>query len=96
MLLDGALPSRAQHSILLQFITDVLGFQEVVDRIEVDQLAWQREDRDKELPDTAGADDLEDEGESSQELYGSEDIIESEGEVLTEPAPLGQPSPEEE
>jgi RNA polymerase-binding protein DksA len=96
VLLDGALPSRAQHSILLQLITDVLGFREVVDRIEVEQLAWQREDRDKELPDPAGADDLEDRGESSRELYGSEDVIESEGEVLTEPAPLGQPAPEEE
>lgn len=96
VLLHGALPSRAQHSILLQLMTDVLGFQEVVDRIEVEQLAWQREDRDKEPRAAADTDNLEDRVESAQELYGSEDIIESEGEVLTEPAPLGQPTPEEE
>jgi RNA polymerase-binding protein DksA len=94
--LNGALPSRAQHSILLQLITDVLGFQEVVDRIEVEQLAWQREDRDKEPAAAADMSTLEEKEESSRELYGSEDIIESEGEVLTEPAPLGQPAPEEE
>lgn len=95
--LSGALPSRTQHSILLQIITDVLGFQEVVDRIEVEQLAWQREDRDKEPRALVDEVDLiENPGESSRELYGSEDVIESEGEVLTEPAPLGQPAPEEE
>jgi len=96
VLLHGALPSRAEHSILLQLLTDVLGFQEVVDRVEVEQLAWQREDRDKEPIVGADEDNLEDRGESPQELYGSEDIIESEGEVLTEPAPLGKPAPEEE
>jgi hypothetical protein len=80
----------------MQLVTDVLGFQEIVDRTEVEQLAWQREDRDKDQgTETLGA-GIEDAGESPRELYGSEDIIESEGEVLTEPAPLGQPAPEEE
>lgn len=45
--LKGALPNVVQHSIVLQLVTDVLGFQDVVGRIEVEQLAWQREDRDK-------------------------------------------------
>lgn len=93
--LEGALPSRVQHSILLQIITDVLGFQEVIDRIAFEPLAWQREDRDKESPDREAANDLGKKGELAQELYGSEDIIESEGEVLTAPTPLGQPAPEE-
>jgi DnaK suppressor protein len=94
--LSGALPSRSQHSILMQLVTDVLGFQEIVDRIEVEQLAWQREDRDKDQGTETLGEGIEDAGESDRELYGSEDVIESEGEVLTEPAPLGQPAPEEE
>ena len=94
--LSGALPSRSQHSILMQLVTDVMGFQEVVDRTEVEQLAWQREDRDKDQATEPLSEGIKEVGESPRELYGSEDIIESEGEVLTEPAPLGQPAPEEE
>jgi len=94
--LSGALPSRSQHSILMQLATDVLGFQEIVDRTEVEQLAWQREDRDKAQGTETVGEGIEDAGESPRELYGNEDIIESEGEVLTEPASLGQPAPEEE
>jgi DnaK suppressor protein len=94
--LSGALPSRSQHSILMQLVTDVMGFQEIVDRTEVEQLAWQREERDKDQGTETVAEGIENVGESPRELYGSEDIIESEGEVLTEPAPLGQPTPEEE
>jgi len=94
--LNGALPSRAQHSMLRQLLADVLGFQEVVDHLEVEQFAWQREDRDKEPIVKTDTEPLEARGESPQELYGTEDTIESEGEVLTEPAPLGQPVPEEE
>jgi DnaK suppressor protein len=94
--LGGALPSRAEHSILSQIVTDVMGFQEVVDRIEIEQLAWQREDRDKQEPLGQEMEDLGEAKESERELYGSEDIIESREEVLTEPAPLRQPAPEEE
>jgi DnaK suppressor protein len=93
--LGGALPSVAQHSILLQLVTDVLGFQDAVDRIEIEQLAWQRENRDKLLRDDqreAG----DDEQISDRELYGSDDVIESSEEVLTEPPSLGQPTPEQE
>ena len=94
--LSGVLPSRSQHSILMQLATDVMGFQEIVDRTEVEQLAWQREDRDKDQGAKTLGEGIEDSEESPRELYGSEDTIESEGEVLTEPAPLGQPTPEEE
>jgi DnaK suppressor protein len=94
--LGGALPSRAEHSILSQIVTDVMGFQEVVDRVEVEQLAWQREDRDKEELSGEELEDLGETKESERELYGSEDVIESQEEILTEPAPLGQPAPEEE
>jgi osmotically-inducible protein OsmY len=79
--LSGALPSRSQHSILMQLVTDVLGFQEIVDRTEVKQLAWQREDRDKDQGTETLGDGIEDARESPRELYGSEDTIESEGEA---------------
>ena len=60
------------------------------------QLAWQREDRDKQEQPEQEIEELGEAKESERELYGSEDIIESQEEVLTEPAPLGQPAPEEE
>jgi hypothetical protein len=93
--LGGALPSVAQHSILLQLVTDVLGFQDAVDRIEVEQLAWQREERDK-LPPDGQREVGEDEQVNERELYGSDDVMESSEEVLTEPPSLGQPTPEQE
>jgi DnaK suppressor protein len=94
--LGGALPSQAEHSILSQLITDVFGLQDVIDRIEIEQFAWQREERDKESPLEQEIEGLGEKKESEQELYGSEDVIESQEEILTEPAPLGQPPPEEE
>jgi RNA polymerase-binding protein DksA len=89
VMLSGALPSERERSILLQLITDVLGFQDVVDHIEVEELAWQREDRDpaNEPPAQKRPPDLE--------HYGTDDVVESTEEVLTEPPPLGQPTPEE-
>ena len=78
----------------MQLVIDVLGFQDVVDHIEVEQLAWQREDRDKPQPgDQREA--REDEQISDRELYGSDDIIENSEEILTEPPSLGQPTPEQ-
>jgi len=93
--LGGALPSVAQHSIVLQLVTDVLGFQDVVDRIEIEQLAWQREDRDK-LPPDEQREARDDDQDSDRDLYESDDVIESSEEVLTEPPALGQPTPEQE
>ena len=48
--LSGALPSEAEHQIVLQIVTDVLGLKEVVDRIQVEELLWERESRTKEKP----------------------------------------------
>jgi DnaK suppressor protein len=93
--LGGALPSVAQHSILLQLVTDVLGFQDAVDRIEVEPLAWQRDERAK-LPPKGQREAGDDDQVSDRELYGSDDVIESSEEVLTEPPSLGQPTPEQE
>jgi DnaK suppressor protein len=47
VVLDGVLPSVEQHSILRQLLTDVAGIEEVVDRLRVQELLWEREDRSK-------------------------------------------------
>jgi RNA polymerase-binding protein DksA len=90
VILAGALPSTREHSILLQLITDVLGIEEVMDRLEIEEWAWQREERDKEEPlppeDTPMV----------QEMYGTDDVVESNEEVLTDVPRLGEPAPEEE
>ncbi|HSF29279.1 MAG TPA: TraR/DksA C4-type zinc finger protein [Candidatus Tectomicrobia bacterium] len=45
--LDGSLPSEEEHSIVLQLVRDVAGLEEVVDRVGVMELLWEREDRSK-------------------------------------------------
>jgi DnaK suppressor protein len=45
--LDGAVPSELEHQILLKLVTDVVGVKDVVDRLQVNELLWEREDRDK-------------------------------------------------
>ncbi len=85
--LSGVLPSEAEHQILLQIVTDVLGLKEVVDRIQQEELVWERESRTKEPP----PDVLP----PGQEAPGTEDIVESseEGKEFIAPA---KPTPEEE
>ena len=43
--LEGALPSEEKHHILLEIIEDAMGFQDVIDRIEIDRQLWERRDR---------------------------------------------------
>jgi RNA polymerase-binding transcription factor DksA len=85
--LSGMLPSEAEHQILLQIVTDVLGLKEVVDRVQVDELIWERESRTRNphpevLP-------------PGQETPETEDIVETseEGKEFTAP---DKPTPEEE
>jgi hypothetical protein len=85
--LSGALPSEPEHQILLQIVTDVLGLKEVVDRIQLEELVWERESRTKELPPEVLP--------PGQEAPGTEDIVESseEGKEFIAPA---KPTPDEE
>lgn len=85
--LSGVLPSESEHQILLQIVTDVLGLKEIVDRIQLEELVWERESRTREAP----PDVLP----PGQETPGTEDIVESseEGKEFTAPA---KPMPEEE
>ena len=84
--LTGALPSEAEHQILLKIMTDVLGLTKVVDRIQVEELLWEREDRSKETPPELLA--------AGQESPGTEDIAESTEEEKDFIAP-DKPTPEE-
>ena len=43
--LEGAIPSETQHDILLEILTDVMGFEAVIDHLRIDETAWQKEDR---------------------------------------------------
>jgi DnaK suppressor protein len=43
--LEGTLPSREKHEILLEIVEDVLGFHEVIEHLDIDPVLWEREDR---------------------------------------------------
>jgi len=45
--LEGAVPSEPEHEVLLNVLTDVAGIQDIVDHLEVQRLAWERDDRSK-------------------------------------------------
>ena len=46
--LAGALPNEPERAILHNILTDVARVQEIVDHLEIERLAWEREDRWKE------------------------------------------------
>jgi DnaK suppressor protein len=84
--LSGTLPSEAEHQILLQTLTDVMGFKEIVDHLEVEELLWQTEKRTREVgPELTPR---------WQEPPASEDIVESAEEDKEFVAPA-KPTPEE-
>lgn len=71
--LSGKLPSAAEHEILLHTLTDVLGFEEVVDHLDLERLLWETERRAKEaLPEAPR--------QRWDELPSTEDIVESDEE----------------
>lgn len=50
--LQGFIPSEAERQILRKLLTDVAGVRELVDRLEVNELLWEREDRSRRVPAT--------------------------------------------
>ena len=85
--LSGALPSEAEHQILLATLTDVMGLKEIVDHLEIEDLLWQTEKRTKEVgPEITPR---------WQEPPSSEDIVESSEEDKDFVAPA-KPTPSEE
>ena len=85
--LEGALPSKTEHSILRQLLSDVLGLEDLVDHIQVKEVLWEREERTKSREEAEPI--------PPREPYGTEDIVESleEGKEYVPPI---NPSPEEE
>ncbi|MBN1931740.1 MAG: TraR/DksA C4-type zinc finger protein [Desulfobacterales bacterium] len=43
--LEGAIPSEGEHQILMRILTDILGFECIVDHVEINELIWEREER---------------------------------------------------
>jgi len=85
--LSGVLPSEAEHEILLQTLTDVMGLKEIVDHLEIEDLLWQTERRTREV----GPEIIP----RWQEPPSTEDIVESIEEDKEFVAP-GKPTPSEE
>jgi RNA polymerase-binding protein DksA len=85
--LDGVVPSQGERQILLQIVTDVMGLTEVEDRLQVKEILWEREDRDKPelLPDTK----------LWEEPVGTEDVTETSEQGADYVAP-SRPVPDEE
>jgi hypothetical protein len=61
--LEGVLPSEAKHQILLEIVSDVLDFNEVIDNVSIDRQPWERRER---RPDSRGR------GRRAEELAGEE------------------------
>lgn len=85
--LSGVLPSEAEHSIVRQLLTDELGFEEIDDRVQIQELLWEREDRTRPQPATQQL--------PGTEPYGTEDIVETLEDDIDYVPPVA-PSPEEE
>ena len=88
--LDGAVPSEPEHRILLKLVTEVAGFTEVIDRLQVNPLLWERDGRGKE--------EASEEPISPYELDDSnetDDVVRCLEEGL-EWTPSGEPPPDEE
>ena len=83
--LDGVVPSETEHQILLEVLTDAMGLPCLVDRLRINGLRWQREDR------TAGVTPFPP---STDEDEMTEDVFESQEEGLPYECPDG-PLPEE-
>ena len=84
--LSGALPSEAEHQILLKTLTDVMGFKEIVDHLNVEELLWESERRARETaPEVT---------QRWEDAPGTEEIIETheEGKEFVAPA---KPTPDE-
>ena len=85
--LSGTVPSEAEHQILLRTLTDVMGFKEIIDHLQVVALLWQTEKRTREV----GPEIIP----RWQEPPGTEDIVESAEEDKEFVAPV-KPTPSEE
>jgi RNA polymerase-binding protein DksA len=88
--LDGAIPSEAEHEVLLTTLSDVAGVREIVDHLEIQRLAWERSDRSV----AQDAQDYQPGPARSGEPYaGTEDPVLTEDEGLNYEPPVSPPTP---
>jgi DnaK suppressor protein len=88
--LEGAVPSESQHEVVLRVLTDVAGIQEIADNLEVQRLAWERDDRSK----NESTQDLQPGTVPDQEPYGAtENVNLSEEEGVNYEPPANPPPP---
>lgn len=85
--LNGVLPSEAQHEMTLRLVTDFVGLREVVDRIAVHEILWERSERSKPEADVPAT--------PRYEPSETEDIVKSTEEGI-EYVPPNEPPPEPE
>ena len=84
--LSGKIPSEAEHQILLHTLSDVLGFSEIVDHLDVEELLWETDRRARELRPQVTA--------RWEDSPGTEDIVETVEEDTEFVAPA-KPTPDE-
>jgi DnaK suppressor protein len=88
--LEGAVPSGPEHEILLAILTDIAGVQEIVDNLEIQRLAWERDDRSK----NQAAQDVTPGTVPNQEPYGgTDDVVLSQEEGVPYEPPDNPPAP---
>lgn len=88
--LEGAVPSEPEHEILRAILTDVAGVQDIVDHLEVQRLAWERDERSKD----EASQDVTPGTLPDQEPYGgTDDVVLSEEERVPYEPPDNPPAP---
>ncbi len=85
---DGTVPSPSEKQMVLRHITDVAGLRNVVDRLRVGEIPWERESRSKA---EGGGEEPSDGGEAA-----TEDVFRAEEEGLDFVPPVDPPADEEE
>ena len=88
--LAGTLPSAAEHQILLKLLTDVAGLVDVVDRVGVSEVPWERATRSPGIAPPVA--------EVPRRLYEpsrTEDVVEATEEGIDYDAPADPPPDEE-
>jgi RNA polymerase-binding transcription factor DksA len=98
--LTGTVPSEREHQQLVKLLTDVCGLREVDDRLAVNELLWDREDRTRE-PEATAPEVLAEVSARTAQRYEivppttTEDITESNEEDVEYAPPVTPPREEE-
>ena len=88
--LEGAVPSETEHEMLLNILTDVAGVREIKDKLEIQRLPWEREDRFKE---ETGEDVQPGTIPRNEPYSGTEDPVLADEEGVDYEPPVNQPPP---